>query len=37
MGRLKTRLGASTLDAINRWSGVLVAAFGFLLLWKAFD
>jgi len=37
IGRLRTRLGASTLDRINRWSGVLVAAFGFLLLWKAFD
>ena len=37
MGRLKARLGPSTLDTINRWSGVLVAAFGFLLLWKAFD
>ena len=37
IGRLKTRLGASTLDRINRWSGILVAAFGFLLLWKAFD
>jgi threonine/homoserine/homoserine lactone efflux protein len=37
IGRLKTRLGPSTLDRINRWSGILVAAFGFLLLWKAFD
>jgi threonine/homoserine/homoserine lactone efflux protein len=37
IGRLKTRLGTSTLDRINRWSGILVAAFGFLLLWKAFD
>ncbi|MDP1699493.1 MAG: LysE family transporter [Aestuariivirga sp.] len=37
MDRLKARLGPSTLDRINRWSGVLVAAFGFLLLWKAFD
>lgn len=37
IGRLKTRLGPSTLDLINRWSGILVAAFGFLLLWKAFD
>jgi len=37
IGRLKTRLGASALDRINRWSGILVAAFGFLLLWKAFD
>ena len=37
IGRLKSRLGPSTLDRINRWSGILVAAFGFLLLWKAFD
>jgi threonine/homoserine/homoserine lactone efflux protein len=37
IGRLKTRLGPSMLDRINRWSGILVAAFGFLLLWKAFD
>lgn len=37
VGRLKTRLGPSTLDLINRWSGILVAAFGFLLLWTAFD
>ena len=37
IGRLKTRLGPSTLDRINRWSGILVAAFGFLLLWNAFD
>jgi threonine/homoserine/homoserine lactone efflux protein len=37
MGRLKTRLAPSTLDRINRWAGILVAAFGFLLLWKAFD
>ena len=37
IGKLKTRLATSTLDRINRWSGILVAAFGFLLLWKAFD
>ena len=37
LGRLRTRLGPSTLDRINRWSGIMVAAFGFLLLWKAFD
>lgn len=37
IGRLKSRLGPLTLDKINRWSGILVAAFGFLLLWKAFD
>ncbi len=35
--RLKTRLSTSALDRINRWSGILVAAFGFLLLLKAFD
>jgi threonine/homoserine/homoserine lactone efflux protein len=37
IGRLRSRLGPSTLDRINRWSGIMVAAFGFLLLWKAFD
>jgi threonine/homoserine/homoserine lactone efflux protein len=37
IGRLKSRLSASNLDRINRWAGILVAAFGFLLLWKAFD
>ena len=35
--RLKTRFGASTLDKINRWSGIFVAAFGFILLMRAFD
>jgi threonine/homoserine/homoserine lactone efflux protein len=35
--RLKTRLGAPTLDKINRWSGIFVAAFGFVLLMRAFD
>ncbi len=35
--RLKTRLGPSMLDRINRWSGVLVAAFGFVLLLRAFE
>ena len=37
IGWLRSRLGPTTLDSINRWSGILVAAFGFLLLWKAFD
>jgi threonine/homoserine/homoserine lactone efflux protein len=37
IGRLKTRLSASSLDSINRWAGILVAAFGFVLLWKIFD
>ena len=35
--RLKTKLSASTLDKINRWSGIFVAAFGFVLLMRAFD
>jgi threonine/homoserine/homoserine lactone efflux protein len=35
--RLKTKLSASTLDNINRWSGILVAAFGFVLLLKSID
>ena len=37
IAKLKTRLGPSTLDRINRWSGILVAAFGFVLLLRAFD
>lgn len=35
--RLKTKLSASTLDKINRWSGIFVAAFGFVLLMRAFN
>lgn len=30
--RLKSRISASTFDRINRWTGVLIAAFGFALL-----
>jgi small neutral amino acid transporter SnatA (MarC family) len=37
VGRLKTRLSASALDKINRWSGIFVAAFGFALLLQVFD
>ncbi len=37
ISRLKTKLSATTLDRINRWSGVFVAAFGFFLLLRAFD
>ena len=37
ISRLKTRLNATTLDKINRWSGIFVAAFGFVLLMRAFD
>jgi threonine/homoserine/homoserine lactone efflux protein len=33
----KTRLSAVTLDKINRWSGIFVAAFGFALLLRVFD
>ena len=32
MDRLKARLTESTLDRISRWTGVLIAAFGFALL-----
>ena len=37
IGRLKSKFGVATLDRINRWSGVLVAAFGFVLLMQAFS
>jgi threonine/homoserine/homoserine lactone efflux protein len=30
--RLKSRITAKTFDRINRWTGVLIAAFGFALL-----
>jgi threonine/homoserine/homoserine lactone efflux protein len=34
--KLKSKFSATTLDRINRWSGILVAAFGFVLLMQAF-
>jgi threonine/homoserine/homoserine lactone efflux protein len=37
VSRLKTKLSAITLDKINRWSGIFVAAFGFVLLMRAFE
>jgi threonine/homoserine/homoserine lactone efflux protein len=37
IANLKKKLGPAMLDRINRWSGVLVAAFGFVLLLRAFD
>ena len=37
ISRVKTKLSATTLDKINRWSGIFVAAFGFVLLLQAFD
>ncbi len=33
--RLKSRFSSTTLDRINRWTGVLIAAFGFALLMDA--
>ena len=33
--RLKSRITATTFDRINRWTGVLIAAFGFALLMGA--
>ncbi len=33
--RLKSRITATILDRINRWTGVLIAAFGFALLMDA--
>jgi len=37
VSRLKTKLSAITLDKINRWSGIFVAAFGFVLLLRTFE
>ena len=37
ISRVKTKLSAATLDRINRWSGIFVAAFGFVLLLQVFD
>ncbi len=37
ISRVKTKLSAPTLDRINRWSGIFVAAFGFVLLLQVFD
>ncbi len=36
INKLKSRFSSTTLDSINRWSGILVAAFGFVLLMRAF-
>jgi hypothetical protein len=37
VSRAKSKLSATTLDRINRWSGIFVAAFGFALLLQVFD
>lgn len=36
VARLKDRLTVAMLDRINRWSGILIAAFGFFILFQAF-
>jgi arginine exporter protein ArgO len=35
ISRVGRNLGARTLDGINKWSGITVAAFGFILLMQA--
>lgn len=37
VSRAKSKLSTTTLDRINRWSGIFVAAFGFALLLQVFD
>lgn len=37
MSHLSTRLNVKLIERINRWSGVLVAAFGFVLLMQAWS
>jgi threonine/homoserine/homoserine lactone efflux protein len=37
VAKLKAKLSAASLDRINRWSGIFVAAFGFFLLLQSFD
>jgi threonine/homoserine/homoserine lactone efflux protein len=36
VSKFRTRFSAAMLERINRWSGVLIAAFGFVLLMQAF-
>lgn len=36
MSQMKTRISPALLEKINRWSGVFVAAFGFVLLLQIF-
>ncbi len=35
VSRFKARIGETTFDRINRWTGILIAAFGFALLMEA--
>ena len=34
--KLKLRFSTTVLERINHWSGILIAAFGFVLLMQAF-
>jgi threonine/homoserine/homoserine lactone efflux protein len=36
VSKFRTKFSATMLERINRWSGVLIAAFGFVLLMQAF-
>jgi hypothetical protein len=36
IGKLKLGFSATVLERINHWSGILIAAFGFVLLMQAF-
>jgi putative LysE/RhtB family amino acid efflux pump len=36
MSQMKTRISPALLEKINRWTGVFVAAFGFVLLLQIF-
>ena len=35
VSRLRERISEVTFDRINRWTGILIAAFGFALLMEA--
>ena len=37
IGKLKSKFSITTMDHINHWSGILIAAFGFALLMRAFN
>jgi threonine/homoserine/homoserine lactone efflux protein len=36
VSRFQTRIGEKSFDRVNRWTGILIAAFGFALLMEAF-
>lgn len=37
VSKFRAKFSAATVERINRWSGILIAAFGFVLLMQAFD